>query len=500
MMSWRSGTISATLEKETYREKLSDLVQESKFMHLSEREAAQLYGEVMAKLMTLQGKVREWVEERKRIKDHDKVTCRNQWEFSSFHKPDKRAEARRVRQRNQNGWRAPLNQPYAQLGSAVNDPLSRNHNVHTSLGKYPPKKEGLTEAEQLAASGKIQILKLGEPYTGTVMKFGLAHFVVRHSDPKGRLIITVTNREGSDADIFICAGDKEPNLTTYQWSSVGHGNDRIVIKPDDETFHPSQSVVDDFRIAVYGGGSTTNECGFTLTASSFRPLAKNMEIGEVWSNMEAIRSERRFAMERRNAEKRRLRCKTGQPAAVLMAERENPEESTAVLTPARRLQALLRLRQLALLQLNAYLPHLGLLPPPPPVSNISRSTSGVRKSSMAGSQRQISGEALAGPPACDSPAAADAPAATLPMAMTTTSSLGTDGGAMAAAPLLKTCTSGTLEATTHAGRESQRESDIAHRKLADDLYGALKPRLVLAAEKKLSEGMGSGLCYGLRRS
>ena len=37
----------------------------------------------------------------------------------------------------------------------------------------------------------------------------------------------------------------------------------------------SFSICDDFNIAVYGGGSETDRCSFTITASAVRPLSKD---------------------------------------------------------------------------------------------------------------------------------------------------------------------------------------------------------------------------------
>ena len=141
---------AAALESGTYREKLGHLVEASRYKHLTEREAAQMYGEVMAKLLTLQRVVREWVEARKRQKEHEKVTYRDAWEYSSYQKPDRRAQRLRTLQRHQNGWRAPLNVAYAQLGSSSSVPLSLTQSVHTSLGKYPAQVHSETTRTQAA--------------------------------------------------------------------------------------------------------------------------------------------------------------------------------------------------------------------------------------------------------------------------------------------------------------------------------------------------------------
>lgn len=463
----RSGLMTVSVQDGTYRDKLSDLVAENQCMHLSEREAAQLYGELMAALMTLQRRVREWVESRRRIRDHDKVTCRNQWDFSSYKKPDTAASVYRTQQRRQHGWRAPLNHAYAQLGSSSSAPLSHTNGVHTSLGRKPPKTTGLTDAEQDAASRKLTTLCLGEAYHGTVRKFGLARFIVRHSDPKGHLVIAVQNREGSDADIFVCGGDKEPSTVEYQWGSTGTGNDVIEIRPDDERFREgsAQTIVDDFRISVYGGGSATNECAFTITASSFRPLPGSTNV-ETYGNMEAIHADRRFANERRQAEARRLRCSMGQSAVALMAERGNANESTAVLTPARRLLALARLRQLAMTHLHSYLPHLQLLSEPSTASKKLPSTPIARGGSFS---------AVGAPAAAAAAGSGEAHA-----------QAGSRPTEPPPPPMLMTSSSSGMLAT-HSGRETQREVESRHRQVAEQLYAVLKPRLVLAVEKKLSE-------------
>ena len=71
-MSWKSAVVGEALESGTYRDKLGVFMEEARMLHLTEREAAQLYGEVMASLITLQRRIREWVEERQRVKDHGK--------------------------------------------------------------------------------------------------------------------------------------------------------------------------------------------------------------------------------------------------------------------------------------------------------------------------------------------------------------------------------------------------------------------------------------------
>ena len=125
----------SALDSGTYKDKLTNILDNSRMLHLSEREAAKLYGEVIAGLITLQRRVRGWIEERNQVKDHNKVVARTKWEFGSFRKPDKEADAFRVQQRHSHGWRAPLNRRYAQLGSSVNEPLGRTAGVHTALGR-----------------------------------------------------------------------------------------------------------------------------------------------------------------------------------------------------------------------------------------------------------------------------------------------------------------------------------------------------------------------------
>ena len=297
-MSWRSQVAAQHLESGNYREKLAEVTDASRFLHLTERESAQLYGEIMAALITLQRRVHDWVEQRRQLKDRDKVTMRNQWEFASFQPRNKDNEQRRAQQRSENGWRAPLFTAYAQLGSSSDDPLSRTGDVHTGLGKYPPKAVD-KNASRLKVSNKVTPLTLGEPHEGAVVKFGLARFLVSHADPKAHLLITVSNRDGSDADIYVSTGDKAPSTVEFMWSSAGKGNDAIEIRPDDARFYEGgASIVDDFNIAVYGGGSDTNEVHFTITATSFRPLAKNMEIQEAYSNIEVIRADLAQAADR----------------------------------------------------------------------------------------------------------------------------------------------------------------------------------------------------------
>ena len=96
---WRRAFVQAALESGTYREKLALIIDEAQSMHLSEREAAHQYGEVLAACMTLQQRVRGWIEERKRNKDHRKVTTKTAFGYSSFSRPDRRAERLRRTQR-----------------------------------------------------------------------------------------------------------------------------------------------------------------------------------------------------------------------------------------------------------------------------------------------------------------------------------------------------------------------------------------------------------------
>ena len=103
-MAWRLSITTAALDQASYREKLAMIMDEANDMHLSEREAAQKFGEVMAALITLQRRVREWVDERQREKDHNKVTSRDHWHFSSYQKPDRQAARRR-------GWRGSIGAP-----------------------------------------------------------------------------------------------------------------------------------------------------------------------------------------------------------------------------------------------------------------------------------------------------------------------------------------------------------------------------------------------------
>ena len=132
-MSWRVTVAAASLESESYRERIGVIMDAADRARMSEHEAQMQFGEFVASLIMLQRRVRGWIEVRRRNKDHEKVTCRSQYEFSSYLRPDRKAERMRCRQRSAHGWRAPLDKAYAQLGSSSSDPLSRTHDVHTAL-------------------------------------------------------------------------------------------------------------------------------------------------------------------------------------------------------------------------------------------------------------------------------------------------------------------------------------------------------------------------------
>jgi hypothetical protein len=205
------------------------------------------------------------------LKDTDKVTTRNKWDFVSVQRPDRKSERMRTQQRHEHGWRAPLNRSYAQLGSSSSDPLSRTHSVHTSLSKYPQQAQREVDLQQ--KNNRTIELELGVPCQAAVPKFGLVRFVLTHEDPRGHLIIALANKNGGDADVFVSVGDELPTQLQYNWASAGMGNDKIEIRPDDNAFRDSHhTVVGTFNVAVYGGGGLSAECAFTLTASSYRPV------------------------------------------------------------------------------------------------------------------------------------------------------------------------------------------------------------------------------------
>ena len=183
--------------------------------------------------------------------------------------------------------------------------------MHTSLGKYPAK-YGKARARMAVEGAKPVLLELDEPYESAVPKFGLARFVVHHEDPKGHLSIEVINEEGSDADIYVGIGDQLPSMIEHVWASTGTGNDTIIIKPDDFAFSEGShaTIASTFNIAVYGGGGKGDDVVFTITVSSSRPVKGEMY--ESLGNMEALTADRRFGLERRQAEARRLKTKTGQ--------------------------------------------------------------------------------------------------------------------------------------------------------------------------------------------
>ena len=91
MADIKTLTMQSALDSGSYREKLSVFMEQAKTMHLSEREAAQRYGTVVAALVVLQRRVRVWINERKQRKDEGKVAARTQWEFNVFTKPDRSA-------------------------------------------------------------------------------------------------------------------------------------------------------------------------------------------------------------------------------------------------------------------------------------------------------------------------------------------------------------------------------------------------------------------------
>ena len=327
----------SALDSGTYKDKLTNILDNSRMLHLSEREAAKLYGEVIAGLITLQRRVRGWIEERNQVKDHNKVVARTKWEFGSFRKPDKEADAFRVQQRHSHGWRAPLNRRYAQLGSSVNEPLGRTAGVHTALGRKP---EGAhVKVDRNLLGSRVTPLTLGEAHEGVVAKFGIARFVVQHDDPLGHLVLTVDSPNG-DPDIFVgtpYTGDELPTLLEHTWSSSGVGADRLEIRPDD----PKAACPCAYGIAVYGGGGSGSELDFTIRAWSYRPVGgSNAKLVATINNHERLQAERRFRLERRQAEERRNKVRFGQSAPAIMSKRENPEPSTAPPPPQRRLQGL----------------------------------------------------------------------------------------------------------------------------------------------------------------
>ena len=281
-------------------------------MHLSEREAAQQYGEVIGALITLQRRVRMWIEERKKVQDHNKVLARTLWEFGSFSKPDREAIRLRAQQRTTHGWRAPLNKQYAELGSSFTDPLSRTQNVHINLGRKPDGHAAKVDYDVL--SQQVTPLTLGEAKEGVVPKFGIKRFVVQHEDPKGHLVITVHSMTGDDPDVFVSCGDEKPTVVEHHWASAGRGSDRIEVRPDDPRFE-----VGPYSIAVYGGGGGGTELAFAVKAFSFRPFGgSSAKMYDKFSNIERVQANRRFRLEKKQADVRRSRVMTGTPAAVLL--------------------------------------------------------------------------------------------------------------------------------------------------------------------------------------
>ena len=192
----------------------------------------------------------------------------------------------------------------------------------------------------LVGGQRTELLTLGEAREGRIAKFGLARYSVMHDDPKANLFLFLESKDG-DADIFVSRGDENPPTSTeYTWASAAMGSDEVLIRLDDPKFWTGA-----YQIAVYGGGGQKERVSFEIIARAYQPIGGiDARLYAPYSHSEAHTQGKRFLREVRQADFRRHRVKLGQPAADIMARRENPEPSTAPPTPTRRLLALEELR------------------------------------------------------------------------------------------------------------------------------------------------------------
>lgn len=273
-------------------------------------------------------------------------------EFSSFSEADELQANRREDNMQNRGWRAPLWKQYAQLCSTSSDPLSLKRDVHLALARKPERRGAHHAAEMLVGGQRTELLTLGEAREGRIAKFGLARYSVMHDDPKANLFLFLESKDG-DADIFVSRGDENPPTSTeYTWASAAMGSDEVLIRLDDPKFWTGA-----YQIAVYGGGGQKERVSFEIIARAYQPIGGiDARLYAPYSHSEAHTQGKRFLREVRQADFRRHRVKLGQPAADIMARRENPEPSTAPPTPTRRLLALEELGTRAALQMSHLLP------------------------------------------------------------------------------------------------------------------------------------------------
>ena len=358
---WKSTLTAASLDDDDFREKLNQFMSDANMLHLSHREMKSSYGVVVAAVIVLQRRIKEWVTERKRYKDSNKVLYRDAWGYAEQKAPDvARATARlRLKRVNEHGWRAPLNRRYETLGD-----------VKTQIGRKPVNAAPSDEDERRRALSEPLVLNLNETRHGLVHKFEHTYFCVQHTDVRAHLVIEVEatghgdTRASLDPDIFVSRTDKIPlpTLTHYTWKSSGLGDDRVEISTKDPEFG-----VGLYSIAVYGGGGGGggNECRFAVRAHAYRPVGRGESVTGPYSHVDKTLYEVRFASERRQSDSRRQRAMCGQDAGHLMAERVergergNDTNSNVGLTPARRL---LRLEE-AVLPLAAPIIDYWLHPP-----------------------------------------------------------------------------------------------------------------------------------------
>ena len=197
----RTLTLSA-IDSESYREKLSAVVADANFLHLSEAEAAALYGELTAAMITVQRFVRRWLDERQDSKDAHKVIYRTSTQYAEREPPEEaRALARMRRQRvKEHGWHAPLNRKYAQLGA-----------VHTALKRKPDGAVPSREDVRRKGFEKLELVCAGEFRHAVAERFGFCYYETIHQDPSAILVITVESRDG-DPDLFVCNKHDRPHL------------------------------------------------------------------------------------------------------------------------------------------------------------------------------------------------------------------------------------------------------------------------------------------------
>lgn len=159
---WRKTLTNSALDSTAYREKLASVMETANSMHLSEAEAAERFGNLIAALIMLQRRTRVWLTERRKYKDSHKVVYRNSWSYSEQEPPEVTRQTARFREKRvrENGWRAPLNRRYAQLGQ-----------VHTALGRKPEGAPISTHEEDLRRAAEMHTyLNPGESKRGFVRK------------------------------------------------------------------------------------------------------------------------------------------------------------------------------------------------------------------------------------------------------------------------------------------------------------------------------------------